>query len=294
MSLLGALTTKTSIAAARALRPFPGLLGAYLPKAYDYLDWRWSDITTCKTEFGAKMRCRLNDLIQRKIAYFGVWEPNLTAYFRKCLKPGDIVLDVGANIGYFTLLGSSLVGPTGRVISIEAAPQIFRLLSDNIALNRATNVRAVNCAAAYEEGEMSIYSADDANIGSSSTIPVEGNKLTGTVKALPLHDIATREELARVRLIKIDIEGAEQPVVRSILENLSLYSSDCEIALEVAVASNGIFADMAAHGFKAYELQNDYSDKFYMSRITSSPSPFSGTVTKLTDFIFSRSTPVGN
>jgi hypothetical protein len=96
MSILGPIVTRMSIATAHALRPFPGVLRAYLPKAYDYVDWRWSDATICKTAFGARMRCRLNDVIQRRIAYFGAWEPNLTAYFQKSLKPDDVVIDVGA------------------------------------------------------------------------------------------------------------------------------------------------------------------------------------------------------
>jgi FkbM family methyltransferase len=207
--------------------------------------------------------------------------------------PGDVVLDVGANIGYFSLLASQLVGPAGKVISIEASPKIHALLSENIAMNGITNVRAVNLAAAYEEGEMSIYAADDANIGSSSTIPVEGNTRTGTVKAMSLHAIATPDELARVRLIKIDIEGAEQPVVRSIMENLALYSPDCEIALEIAVGGDAILSEMAAHGFKAYELYNDNSDEGYIGRTAYDPVPFNGTVSKVTDFIFSRTKPAG-
>src|SRR5579859_719318 len=191
MSLTGAVITRCSVGFARALRPFPRLLGAYLPKAKDYIDWRWSDTHVSKTEFGARMRCRLNDLIQRKIAYFGVWEPNLTDFFRDSLRPGDVAIDVGANIGYFTLLASSLVGATGRVISIEASPQIFGLLAENIELNKLSNVRAVNCAASYADGEMPVYACGEDNIGHSSTIPVDDNKFIGTVKARPLHDILT-------------------------------------------------------------------------------------------------------
>lgn len=291
MTILGAAVTRISIATARTLRPWPPLLGAYLPKAYDYIDWRWPDANVCKTSFGAKMRCRLDDVIQRRIAYFGAWEPNLTAYFRKCLKPGQVVVDVGANVGYFTLLAASLVGPSGRVISVEASPQIYDLLSENIALNGLSNVKAVNCAAAYASGEMAVYSADEANIGMSSTIPVEGNVQTATVQARPLQEILTREEMARARLIKIDIEGAEPPVIRSILENLDLYSDECEIALEVSPANSGLLTAMSAVGFKAYKLESDNSDRFYLSGKAISPVPFSGSVTEMTDFIFSRTTP---
>ena len=288
MSLIGAAVTRCSVGIVRTMRSFPGVVRAYLPMAYDYIDWRWSDTHISKTEFGAGMRCRLNDLIQRKISYFGVWEPNLTDFFYGNLRPGDVVIDVGANIGYFTLLAASIVGTTGRVISIEASPQIFGLLAENIEMNRLSNVRAVNCAAAYADGEMSVYASGEDNIGHSSTIPLDDNKFIGTVKARPLHDILTSEELSRVRLVKIDIEGAERPVIESILEHLDLYGPDCEIAVEVSVENNDLFAVMAARGFKAYQLKNDYSDEAYIGRHTQSPIAFTGTIKTLSDFIFSR------
>src|SRR4051794_26991463 len=64
-----------------------------------------------RTIFGAKITGDTADLIQRYIYFFGVWEPDITAWLRSALKPGDCFVDVGANIGYYTLLASQVVGP---------------------------------------------------------------------------------------------------------------------------------------------------------------------------------------
>ena len=66
------------------------------------------------TQFGARMHVRFPDTIQSYVYFFGVWEPAITAYLTRALATGDVVIDIGANIGYDTLLASHLVGPKGR------------------------------------------------------------------------------------------------------------------------------------------------------------------------------------
>jgi hypothetical protein len=68
--------------------------------------------------------CDLDDVIQRYIFYFGVWEPMISHVTEQMLHKGDVYVDVGANIGYCSLLASNCVGGSGRVVSIEASPTI--------------------------------------------------------------------------------------------------------------------------------------------------------------------------
>ena len=75
------------------------------------------------------------DLIQRYVYYFGVWEPTISQWFKGYVRPGDIVVDVGANIGWYTLLAAQRVGPEGQVVAIEASPTIAEHLRANLALN---------------------------------------------------------------------------------------------------------------------------------------------------------------
>jgi FkbM family methyltransferase len=277
-----------SMMVARAFAPAPAWREWYLRKAKDYVDWRCNDTILCRTNFGAALNCRLTDTIQRKLAYFGVWEPNLSAYFERVLSPGDVLADVGANIGYYSLLGSRLVGTSGRVIAVEASPEIFALLLENLTLNKGVNIRAVNCAASYEAGEMIVFAAPEENIGHTSTIPLEGNVAVGAVAARPLHQILTGDEMARCRLIKIDIEGAEPPVVRSILENIGLFAKECEIAVEVSIQNADLLDAFGRAGFHAYYLENEYPDATYIRQRLMAPRRFRGKIEKQSDFIFSR------
>jgi FkbM family methyltransferase len=283
----GNILTVAAIKVAHRLRGLPGCLERFQSIARKYIDWR-GHVVVCETEFGARFPCSLRDIIQRKIAYFGVWEPNLTAYCKRVLRPGDVLVDVGANIGYFTLLGSSLVGTSGKVVAIEASPRIFALLSSNIARNAATNVRAVNKAAAYAAGQVAVFAAPSDNIGHTSTIPAEGNIFENFVDAESLQYILFGDEMTRTRLLKIDIEGAEGPVVKSFLENIALYGPHCELAIEVSPECGWIVEKMASVKFFAYRMPNDYSDRDYLRPSPKRPARHSGPVMEQCDFIFSR------
>src|ERR1051325_5097791 len=89
----------------------------------------------CRTRFNTRMTGNTQDFIQRYLYFFGVWEPDITAWVRSALKPGDYFVDVGANIGYYTVLAARLVRPNGKVIAIEAAEWIHDVLKKHIALN---------------------------------------------------------------------------------------------------------------------------------------------------------------
>ena len=96
------------------------------------------------------MSCPLTDMIGRRIFLFGVWEPEMTAYVEATLRPGGVFIDVGANIGYYSMLASRLVGPSGSVVAIEPSPTNFSELKRNIALNHALNIRAIDMAVGDE------------------------------------------------------------------------------------------------------------------------------------------------
>jgi FkbM family methyltransferase len=281
------LLTVSAVNAACLLRAHPHTMERFTRITDRYVDWRGRTVL-CRTNFGARLACNLTDFIQRKIAYFGVWEPHLTAYFQRVLKRGDIFVDIGANIGYYSLLAAQLVGPDGEVIAIEASPKIFASLIENIRRNRCTNIRAVNYAAARECGRLPIFSAPSGNIGHTSTIPLDGNSFDCFVEAKPLHQILSKEELTGARLLKIDIEGAEGPVIDSFADNIDLYGPRCELAVEVSPSCSWILERMNQLGFHPYRISNDYSDRDYLSRSERRPARYRQKLTEQCDFIFSR------
>jgi FkbM family methyltransferase len=222
-----------------------------------------------KTYFGSTMLCDPRDLVQHIILHFGVWEPNTSAVVERILSPGDVCVDIGANVGYDTLLASKLVGPQGTVIAIEASPKIFDLLSRNIRENRGTgNIRLVQKAVSDGPGVSNLYSGPPGNRGRTTTLHTKGFTLETTVEALALDQILTTAERSRLRLIKLDIEGAEAPVLRRLLDTLDLYPDLLHLIVEVSPSEEwyDIFQRVRAAGFAAYLIENSYSREWYIKR----------------------------
>jgi FkbM family methyltransferase len=245
-----------------------------------------------ETAFGATLYCSPRDLIQVMILHFGVWEPEISNIISRILQPGDVFVDIGANIGYDSILASSLVGPSGRVVAVEAAPDTFTKLLDNLARNACGNSRAVNVAASEAPSRISIYAGSSTNSGSATTLPGSGSGLIAEVDALPVDQILTAEERSRVKLIKIDVEGAECSVMRGIIGALSTYPSDMQIIVEMASSQAEavtIFDAMLAAGFTAYAIQNAYSYAWYLKwRGPNPPLLLSSLPNEQTDVLFTR------
>jgi FkbM family methyltransferase len=124
------------------------------------------------------------------------------------IKPDDVILDVGANIGVFTVIASKLVGSHGRVVAIEPNSESAKQLERNIALNRLNNVTVYRAAVTGAPGNVTLYTGKKAIF--SSLFDVGGR--AEEVQGLPLAEILTREKIDRVDLLKIDCEGAEYEI----------------------------------------------------------------------------------
>lgn len=222
------------------------------------------------TFFGAKLHCSTEDLIQRMILHFGVWEPDVSRVIEQNLKSGDVFVDIGANIGYDTLLASARVGRAGQVVAIEASPRTFALLQKNLALNPASiNVRAINAAVSDKPGTLELYEISSANIGAATTLASRGGTLIASVEARPLDQILTADEIQRLRLIKMDVEGAEPPILRYILGQLHLYPQTMDIVVEASpqddlAAWRNVFDGLRTAGFSAWVIDNSYELEWYL------------------------------
>jgi FkbM family methyltransferase len=221
-----------------------------------------------RTNFGARIRCDLGDLIPSRIFHFGFWEPNLSSYLWKTLSAGDVFIDVGANIGYYSLLGAKRVGDTGSIVAIEASPRIFARLQHNLEANAATNVRAVNLAVSGAAGTATIYAGPAQNSGATSTLRGWRNGTPeAQVAALPLDRILTESERSRTALIKIDVEGAEMPILQQLLSSLERYPRCIAIIVECNPANDDlrlVLDRFDAKGFQAYEVLNRYDAAWYL------------------------------
>ncbi len=151
----------------------------------------------------------MGDAIAREVALTGLYEPQETAIIKRFLRPGACFVDVGANWGYFTLLGSSVVGGGGTVFSLEPDPRNFERLSTNLTLNGLENVRAFQIAASNEMGELELYGYDEStgNFGTSSLTKIDNPGAVFSVPTQPLDLLL--EGVEHIDFMKMDIEGGE-------------------------------------------------------------------------------------
>jgi FkbM family methyltransferase len=162
-----------------------------------------------------EMDLRLGRL--QKIFYLkpGIYEPQTERFIRQNVKPGMIVLDIGANTGYMTILLADLVGAHGQVHSFEPMPASYELLRKNVDGNGLNQVHLHKLALSDRKGEATLH-VDPGNDGGNTIGNVSGEGWNGhtaiTVATEALDDFLGRAGIGKVDFIKIDVEGAESLV----------------------------------------------------------------------------------
>jgi FkbM family methyltransferase len=153
---------------------------------------------------GPMMYLRNDMYIGRSFDQYGEYSEGEVEVFRAFLRPGDIALDVGANIGALTIPMAQLVGPSGSVYAFEPQRIVFQILCGNVALNELGNVYTLQWAVGHAAGTTKVapldYSAQN-NFGGLSLGGVKGED----VAVIAIDDI----NLPKLRLIKMDVEGME-------------------------------------------------------------------------------------
>jgi len=147
-----------------------------------------------------------DQVIAPQLVEFGVWEPGLTALVRKRVRPGGTFVDVGANVGYYTLLAAKLVGPAGRVIAFEPVPAEFELMRRGVEANGFhSGVYLEQKALSNKQGRLELY-LSAANRGANSVVETSGEAHV-SVPAITLDEYLGAG--SPVDFIKMDIEGGE-------------------------------------------------------------------------------------
>ena len=140
----------------------------------------------------------------------GEYEPEMARTLGQFLKAGATFVDVGANEGYFSVLAVGLVGPSGKVLSIEPQTRLIPIISENLKLNDAPCVNVVNVALSDTKKPVQMYLAADINTGASGIYKTAKYNLEQqSVQAVPLAQLLDAEGCRIVDLMKVDIEGAE-------------------------------------------------------------------------------------
>lgn len=163
---------------------------------------------------GLALDLDISDLIQWYL-YFGFRDPSLEALQAVC-KQGFTVFDVGANIGMTALPISKIVGETGTVFAFEPDPDSFRKCQDHIERNAVRNVHLSSLALSDQRGNATLVSPEDSNkgmnrIGNGPGLSIETHTIDGFIE---------EHALARLDLLKIDVEGSELAVLKGGIRTL--------------------------------------------------------------------------
>jgi len=148
---------------------------------------------------------------QRSFIY-GTWEPAVTQMLQTQVKPGMTVLDIGAHVGYYTLLLAKCVGTAGRVFSFEPMPRNFARLTENIQLNSLSQVTAVDTAILARGGTLEVNAPEAEPYSGSISLYEDYGTPRLRVLATSLDEFA-ESSLNRLDFIKLDVEGAEAEVL---------------------------------------------------------------------------------
>jgi FkbM family methyltransferase len=143
----------------------------------------------------------------------GRYEPATTHLFQKTLIPGMVVVDIGAHVGYYTLLSAQLVGPTGKIYAFEPEPGNHTTLRKNIELNGYDNIVATQLAVSDRTGNATIY-LTSLDSGRHSLfqhdLPRRGS---ASIETTTLDLFLEARDWPQIDLIKVDVEGAEIAVL---------------------------------------------------------------------------------
>jgi FkbM family methyltransferase len=167
-------------------------------------------VRTVRGSFFVDPVSHLGDLLIRA----GEYEPDMTATLQRYLSPGGVFADVGANEGYFSVLGGQIVGPSGRVIAIEPQARLGAVVEENVRLNGLQNVALFQVAVSDTEGVADLYLAPDMNTGASGLARRNRYAVpTQSVRTATLAQVLDQAGAGRIDLMKMDIEGFEYEAV---------------------------------------------------------------------------------
>lgn len=231
------------------------------------LQWRKNTMeVTAMTFWGEPMLVVLPELISMTIWRYGFFEEDVCRFMLRVLQPGMNFVDIGAHFGFFTRLGSELVGDAGRVVSLEPTPLTFSQLIRNTV--GCDNVLIQNCAAFSSETQLALldfgmeYSAFNSAFGMRETESDSPPGREFQARARRADDVIRESGLQTVDLIKIDAESSELHVLEGLTETIQrdhprIILETGDFDLEGVPKTDEMIGWLRAHGYRPFEIGRD-------------------------------------
>jgi FkbM family methyltransferase len=197
----------------------------------------------------ATLRLRVNDPMHYDLA-LGIHEPIVRDFLASNLKPGMTVFDIGANVGFFTVLSAQLVGPQGKVVAIEGDPAVAAMLQENASLNGFSNITVVAGVAARTDGIMRF---GRGKASGWSGLHSESAEEWIEVPAHTVDSLVAQLRLDRMDIVKVDVEGAEAEVVAGMTQSLRTFSP--VILVELHPGAESPLPALAAAGYQVRSIE---------------------------------------
>lgn len=161
---------------------------------------------------GVRIVLNPNDPVVSGALFLRVYERPETRFVLSVLRPGMRILDVGANLGYYTALFGVKTGAAGRVVALEPDPENFRFLQKTIQANRLTNVAAVQAAAGAEAGHLLLFRSAN-NRGDNRMYANELASSSEEVRVARGDEILAEQGIEKIDFLKVDVQGYEGQVI---------------------------------------------------------------------------------
>lgn len=232
-----------------------------------YRKWL-KDVNTIASPINETFKIKLTtkNFIDACIYYIGDYEPYLKMQFKKIIKSGDIILDVGANIGFHTLYFAELTGNKGKVYAFEPIPVNFKALTNNIQLNNFPQIVSVNKALGNTNTFMDIHiDNQDQNPGTFSILDI-GLKNT-TIECVKGDDYLKQQGVNKVDFIKVDVEGFELEVFKGLARTITQFSPiiifeyDANYQSEINENPKELFHFLSNFGYQFFAIDGYGNEK---------------------------------
>ena len=192
----------------------------------------------------------------------GVYEPLMTEHIKNEIRKGDVVLDLGANIGYYTLVFAKLVGEDGKVFAFEPDPDNFAMLKKNVELNGYKNIFLIQKAVSNKNGKARLYLCEE-NKADHRICNLNDGRKSIEIESVRLDDFFKKYD-GKIAFIKMDIQGAEGEALQG-MQNLLKKNENVKIVAEFwpvglkgfGVEPESFLGMLLKYGFTIYDMNEE-------------------------------------